>query len=385
MFGVRCRSWSGRRRRAIPCRSHRLLTPAPVPTSTAVFASSILANIASVAPTAGVTGWAPRSSARSRAAVKISSSETTSSTWRSICSAWVTLMRLSGGSDCRCKARSHQDSQESLRLLIWRAHRDEKRCIHRRIEDRTAVSISTKLIFSQLGDREQITASAGSPEYRASRDSDNAVIELRDPEQEDQLIYQVNDEPRPRESEVLTTESAVDSELIGTAVFDATGEKSSMPSWDELVRQHGDRVYRLAYRLSGDAQDAEGLDAGHLHPGVSLALRLSARNFRGLVAPHHHKPVPRHGSPTQSHPYGSAARRTTTAFPRPVRTPSRSTTTRASTQVCRPHWTRLAPEFRAAVVLCDIEGLSYEEIGATLGVKLGTVRKPYPSWATGDS
>ena len=34
----------------------------------------------------------------------------------------------------------------------------------------------------------------------------------------------------------------------------------------------------------------------------------------------------------------------------------------------------LAPEFRAAVVLCDVEGLSYEEIGATLGVKLGTVR-----------
>jgi RNA polymerase sigma-70 factor (ECF subfamily) len=26
------------------------------------------------------------------------------------------------------------------------------------------------------------------------------------------------------------------------------------------------------------------------------------------------------------------------------------------------------------VVLCDIEGLSYEEIAATLGVKLGTVR-----------
>ena len=34
----------------------------------------------------------------------------------------------------------------------------------------------------------------------------------------------------------------------------------------------------------------------------------------------------------------------------------------------------LLPEFRAAVVLCDVEGLTYEEIGATLGVKLGTVR-----------
>ena len=34
----------------------------------------------------------------------------------------------------------------------------------------------------------------------------------------------------------------------------------------------------------------------------------------------------------------------------------------------------LPPEFRAAVVLCDIEGLTYEEIAATLGIKLGTVR-----------
>ena len=34
----------------------------------------------------------------------------------------------------------------------------------------------------------------------------------------------------------------------------------------------------------------------------------------------------------------------------------------------------LLPEFRAAVVLCDVEGLTYEEIGATLGVKIGTVR-----------
>ena len=34
----------------------------------------------------------------------------------------------------------------------------------------------------------------------------------------------------------------------------------------------------------------------------------------------------------------------------------------------------LPPDFRAAVVLCDIEGLTYEEIAATLDIKLGTVR-----------
>jgi RNA polymerase sigma-70 factor (ECF subfamily) len=34
----------------------------------------------------------------------------------------------------------------------------------------------------------------------------------------------------------------------------------------------------------------------------------------------------------------------------------------------------LPPEFRAAVVLCDIEGLSYEEISEVLDIKIGTVR-----------
>ncbi|MET0840071.1 MAG: sigma-70 family RNA polymerase sigma factor, partial [Marmoricola sp.] len=34
----------------------------------------------------------------------------------------------------------------------------------------------------------------------------------------------------------------------------------------------------------------------------------------------------------------------------------------------------LAPDFRAAVVLCDVEGLSYEEIADVLDLKLGTVR-----------
>ena len=34
----------------------------------------------------------------------------------------------------------------------------------------------------------------------------------------------------------------------------------------------------------------------------------------------------------------------------------------------------LAPDFRVAVVLCDVVGMTYEEIGETLGVKMGTVR-----------
>ena len=48
-------------------------------------------------------------------------------------------------------------------------------------------------------------------------------------------------------------------EPAGTARFDATGEATDMPSWSELVAQHGDRVYRLAYRLCGNAHDAEDI------------------------------------------------------------------------------------------------------------------------------
>ena len=35
---------------------------------------------------------------------------------------------------------------------------------------------------------------------------------------------------------------------------------------------------------------------------------------------------------------------------------------------------RLPDEYRAAVVLCDVVGLSYEEIGEALGIPVGTVR-----------
>jgi len=31
------------------------------------------------------------------------------------------------------------------------------------------------------------------------------------------------------------------------------------PSWDEIVRAHSARVYRLAYRLTGNQHDAEDL------------------------------------------------------------------------------------------------------------------------------
>src|SRR5918996_3519074 len=38
-----------------------------------------------------------------------------------------------------------------------------------------------------------------------------------------------------------------------------TGETVGVPTWDEVVEQHSDRVFRLAYRLPGNRPDAEDL------------------------------------------------------------------------------------------------------------------------------
>lgn len=169
-------------------------------------------------------------------------------------------------------------------------------------------------------------------------------------------------------------EAAVDDEaLSGTAAFDATGDRSVMPSWDELVREHADRVYRLAYRLTGDPQDAEDLTQetfirvfrslqnyqpgtfeGWLHritTNLFLDMVRRRNRIRMEALPEDYDRVPSEG-PGPEQVYHDA---------------------RLDPDLQRA-LDALAPEFRAAVVLCDIEGLSYEEIGATLGVKLGTVR-----------
>lgn len=161
--------------------------------------------------------------------------------------------------------------------------------------------------------------------------------------------------------------------LQGTAVFDATGDKATMPSWDELVRQHADRVYRLAYRLSGNQHDAEDLtqetfirvfrSVQNYQPGTfeGWLHRITTNLFLDMV---------RRRARIRMDALPEDYDRVPADEPNPEQIYHDS---RLGPDL-QAALDSLPPEFRAAVVLCDIEGLSYEEIGATLGVKLGTVR-----------
>jgi RNA polymerase sigma-70 factor (ECF subfamily) len=96
-----------------------------------------------------------------------------------------------------------------------------------------------------------------------------------------------------------------------------------------------------------------------------------------VAAPHHHEPVPRPGAAAGAHP----------VRPLPDDAERIAGTGQAGLENPAQHYDdthfdadvqraldALPPDFRAAVVLCDLEGLSYEEIAATLGIKIGTVR-----------
>jgi RNA polymerase sigma factor (sigma-70 family) len=157
------------------------------------------------------------------------------------------------------------------------------------------------------------------------------------------------------------------------AEVDAAESRWTPPSWEEVVRAHSARVYRLAYRLTGNKHDAEDLTQevfvrvfrslssytpgtfeGWLHRittnlFLDMARRRQRIRFEGL------------GDETTQRLHSGP-------------TPAQAFDERHLDSDIAAALEALAPEYRAAVVLCDIEGLSYEEIAATLGVKLGTVR-----------
>lgn len=146
------------------------------------------------------------------------------------------------------------------------------------------------------------------------------------------------------------------------------------PSWDEIVREHSARVYRLAYRLTGNRQDAE-----------DLTQEVFVRVFRSLSS---YTPGTFEGwlhRITTNLFLDMARRRQRIRFDAlPEDVDDRWAGREAGPELAWEHnnldldvqaaLDTLPPDFRAAVVLCDIEGLSYEEIAATLDVKLGTVR-----------
>jgi RNA polymerase sigma-70 factor (ECF subfamily) len=146
-----------------------------------------------------------------------------------------------------------------------------------------------------------------------------------------------------------------------------------VPSWEDVARRYGRKIYNFAYRLTGNPDDA-----------ADLVQEVLLRVRRGLA------------SYTPGSFEGWLWRITRNAFLDSVRKKKRRPTSPLpdddrSTLLTSPSpdevlasvrlsediqaaLLKLPIDFRECVVLCDVVGLSYEEIAAAVDAPVGTVR-----------
>lgn len=145
-------------------------------------------------------------------------------------------------------------------------------------------------------------------------------------------------------------------------------------SWEDVARTHGRKIYNFAYRLCGDPDDA-----------ADLVQEVLLRVNRGL------------SGYTPGSFDGWLWRITRNVFLDEVRRRRRRPTAPFPDQPDRmAGWSSPSPDevlaglrlgedvqkalldipydFREAVVMCDVLGLSYEEISSAVGAPIGTVR-----------
>jgi RNA polymerase sigma-70 factor (ECF subfamily) len=145
-------------------------------------------------------------------------------------------------------------------------------------------------------------------------------------------------------------------------------------TWDDVARAHGRKIYNFAYRLTGNADDAADLTQDVLirvHRGLHTyspgsfdgwLWRITRNAFLDEVRRKRRRPtVP---LPDDLDRMASASM----PAPDDVLAEVRLGADVQQALLKLPH------DFREAVVMCDVVGLSYDEIASAAGVPVGTIR-----------
>ncbi|HEY7215503.1 MAG TPA: sigma-70 family RNA polymerase sigma factor, partial [Thermoanaerobaculia bacterium] len=150
-----------------------------------------------------------------------------------------------------------------------------------------------------------------------------------------------------------------------------------LQAFDEVYARFAEMVYNLAVRLSGNRDEAADLTQEiflriYRHLG-SFGGRSTLKTGVFRIAVNHCRDrLSRHVSPMQSIDDGAEEEGVTIADP--SRGPEELAVAADEGRRVTAGLARLPQVFREAVVLRDLEGLSYEEIAEVLGVRVGTVR-----------
>ena len=144
-----------------------------------------------------------------------------------------------------------------------------------------------------------------------------------------------------------------------------------VPTWEEVARDHGAFLYTVAYRLAGNADDAQDLVQEALVRVRRGLERYEPGSLEGWLA--------RIVTNVFLDEVRRRRRRPADALPDdPERvlptTPGADEASEELSEEIQRALAEVPEDFRAPVVLCDVADQSYEQIAETLGIPVGTVR-----------
>ncbi len=152
--------------------------------------------------------------------------------------------------------------------------------------------------------------------------------------------------------------------------------------FEELVQKHEKYVYNIAYRMAGNAEEAKDLAQeafvraykafGRFEPGTSFErwlYRIVANLYIDLV-----RKRSRHREESLNAPVRTQNGELDRIVPDSTNDPDCILETTAFSGEIQRAVESITPEYRLAVILCDVQGFSYEEIAQILQVSIGTVR-----------
>lgn len=154
--------------------------------------------------------------------------------------------------------------------------------------------------------------------------------------------------------------------------------------FDRLVRLHHRQAYNIAYRLAGNAADAEDLVQQAFIRAFRFFHRYNSQmpfeNWMYRIIGNvfidemRRRPKARIHSLDAPLPGSAPGSEVRFEIPDPDADPERIVMHGELGEALSRALTSLPPDFRQAVILADIEGMSYEEIAEAMGCSLGTVR-----------
>jgi RNA polymerase sigma-70 factor (ECF subfamily) len=149
-------------------------------------------------------------------------------------------------------------------------------------------------------------------------------------------------------------------------------------AWESIVRRYAHPIFRLTYRYTGRREEAEDLTQEiflRIYENLST-YRADSGTFnswvyrlgRNLIIDRwrHARFLRQCGGPLED----AAVEMEDHTSP----SPHRSFEQREAARLVREGLRNLSPENKEAVILCDLQGMGYQEMSAVLGVPEGTVK-----------